>query len=95
MLIYLFSHTYVPNFLRTVVHTHVDCRGSEYAHVHRHTCARTSAVPLRTSAAPHRAPTERARRSVRRRPKAAHTWYNEVSDTVFHAPMFAPKYVVE
>ena len=44
-----------------------------------------------TSAAPHRAPTERARCGVRRRPKAANTWYNEVSDTVFHAPMFAPK----
>jgi hypothetical protein len=26
---------------------------------------------------------------ARRRPKAAHTWDNVVSDAMFHAPMFA------
>jgi hypothetical protein len=40
-------------------------------------------------AALHRRAAERARRSERRRPDAAHTQYNVVTDAVFHAPMFA------
>ena len=140
---YLFSHSCVPKFLCMAMHTHVDTRGSEYVYTRTHVCARASAVSSRTSAAPHRAPTERARcggappaesgaypgqRGERRdvpradvrverrrrfkrlrstpsrtsaaphrarpprcgrRPKAAHTCCNEVTDTVFHAPMFA------
>ncbi len=45
-----------------------------------------------TSAAPHRAPTERARRAGR---KAAHTWYMFDTRAVFHAPMFALNAVVK
>jgi hypothetical protein len=53
------------------------------------------------SAAAHNGPrgteaqAERIRHSVRRRAEKAHTWYNEVTDAVFHAPMFALKAVAE
>ena len=92
---YLFSHSCVPKFLCTAMHTHVDTRGSEYVYARTHTYARAhrrcrrAQVPRRTEPRPS-APAAVARR----RPKAAHTWYNEVSDTVFHAPMFALNLVV-
>ncbi len=54
-----------------------------------HALTRASAEPPRTTAAPHRRPTERVRRGVRRRPKAAHTLVKSLTDAVFHAPMFA------
>jgi hypothetical protein len=86
-----YIHTYVPSFmLRSYTWTPglVDARASEYPYVCRHTRAWPSAVLLRTMAAPHRRPAERIHRGARRRPEAAPTPINAVTDAVFHAPMF-------
>ena len=75
------------------MYTHVDVHGSEYVYVHAHMRARIGGA-VATSAAPHRAPTKRVA-VARRRPKAAHTEGNVVTDAVFHAPMFALNAFVE
>ncbi len=80
--IHLYVQTYIPSFVRAAIP----------AHVHTRSCACASAVLPRTTA--RAAPTTRRARPAcggraARAKKAAHTAYNVVTLTVFHAPMFA------
>jgi hypothetical protein len=85
---YVYIRMHVPNLRSARPYLHPRPRASESLHV----CARAraSAVPPRTTG---RAAFE-ARPSASAvvhagGPGAAHTWYNEVTAAVFHAPMFA------
>ena len=69
------------------VHTSTSAAASTYTRAHIRACVSAMSspqVPRRTEPRPS-APAAVARR----RPKAAHTLDNEVSDAMFHAPMFA------
>ena len=72
---------------RRSIHIHPNMHG--YIRARAHT--KTSAAPLRATAA-HASATDRAQSAaVRAGPEAAHTENNVVTEAVFHAPMFALK----
>ncbi len=93
--IFMHRHTYIHE--TRLSHAQLYLRTWTPAHARAHTSphytrARSSAVPPRTTA--RGAPTtRRARPACGGAPlgpeKAAHTWDNEVTRAVFHAPMFA------
>ncbi len=86
--IYIYIYIHIPTFhlsyAQLGIHTWTPAQGS-CCLIRVRTCMRAHIG----RAAVHIEPRPSASATVRRRrPKAAHTPYNEVTDAVFHAPMF-------